>query len=341
MSAIGYRGTAVPKYRSTEAVELRAALSVATLTFVIEDLPRLNIGTWPTPVRRMELVSERVGCDVWGKLEEDCGAWGGNKVRKLEFILAAAQRDGVRTLVSYGAGTSNWTTALAHHASRIGLRTVAGLTGPVPADHARLYERTGTKLVTAPWAALAGPVAVAARLVAGIRARPIPPGGSGNGDVGSLHAGYELADAITASEIPRPAAIFVAAGTCGTIAGMAAGLMERGFDIPIVAARVTPLPLGTPRLIHRRIASLRKVLAAHGIAMRTDARIIGDDRFFKPGYAKTNPASREAAEIAALDRISLDPTYASKAFASLLDAARSGAEGPLLFIHTSPGPPPD
>jgi 1-aminocyclopropane-1-carboxylate deaminase/D-cysteine desulfhydrase-like pyridoxal-dependent ACC family enzyme len=122
---------------------------------------------------------------------------------------------------------------------------------------------------------------------------------------------------------------------------MTAGLMTRGCDIPVVAVRVTPLPLGTPRLILRRIDSLRNVLDAHGVRMRTEARVLGDDRFFKPGYAKTNPASREAAEIAALDGITLDPTYASKAFASLLDAARSGAEGPLLFLHTSPGPPPD
>ena len=308
---------------------------------MIEDLPRLNIGTWPTPVRRMKRVSERIGCDVWVKLEEECGAWGGNKVRKLEFILAAAQRDGVRTLVSYGAGTSNWTTALAHHASKIGMRTVAGITGPIPAHYARLYERTGTKLVTAPWAVLAGPVAAAARVTAGIWARPIPPGGSGNGDVGSLHAGSEIADSIESSEIPHPDAIFVAAGTCGTAAAMAAGLMTRGYDIPIVAVRVTPLPLGTPRLIRQRIQSLRSVLDAHGVPMQSETPIIGDDRFFKPGYGKTNVASREAAQIAALDDISLDPTYASKAFASLLDTARSGVKGPLLFLHTSPGPPPE
>lgn len=308
---------------------------------MIEDLPRLNIGTWPTPVRLMERVSELLGREVWVKLEEQCGAWGGNKVRKLEFILAAAQRDGIETLVSYGAGTSNWTSALAFHASKIGLRTVAGVAGPIPEHYAVLYARTRTKLVTVPWPVLIGVATVGARAAAGLRARSIPPGGSGGGDIGSLHAGFEVADSIESGELPLPTAVFTAAGTCGTAAGLITGLAVRGHDVPAVAVRVTPLPLGTPRLIHKRIRSLRDALAAHGVSFRTDPRVLGDDRFFKPGYAKTNPASRDAIEIAALDGIALDPTYASKAFASLVDAARSGARGPFLFLHTSPGPPPD
>jgi 1-aminocyclopropane-1-carboxylate deaminase/D-cysteine desulfhydrase-like pyridoxal-dependent ACC family enzyme len=72
----------------------------------------------------------------------------------------------------------------------------------------------------------------------------------------------------------------------------------------------------------------------------TPAPILGDDRFVKPGYAKSNAASIEAAQIASLDGFTLDPTYAAKAFAALIDSARAGARGPLLFLHTSPGPPP-
>ena len=307
---------------------------------MIEDLPRLQIGTWPTPVRLMERVSGSLTCDVWVKLEEECGVWGGNKVRKLEFILAAAQRDGIRTLVSYGTGTSNWTSALAVHASKVGFRTVAGLAGPIPQHYAVLYSATRTKLVTMPWSFLSGVATVAARAAAGTGARSLPPGGSGDGDIGSLHAGLEVADAIEAGKLPEPRAIFTAAGTCGTAAGLGAGLAVRGFDIPLVAVRVTPLPIGTPRLINRRIRALEDLLGDHGISFRAAPRVLGDDRFFRPGYAKTNPASREATEIAALDGVELDATYAAKAFASLVDAARSGARGPFLFLHTSPGLPP-
>ena len=303
----------------------------------LENLPRLSIGTWPTPVRELTHVSRTLGCAVWAKIEEECGAWGGNKVRKLEFILAQGQRDGVDTFVSYGAGTSNWTSALAFHAAPRGFKTVAGLAGPIPAHYRSLYERTATKVVSVPWPFLSMPVAIAARATAGRSARSLEPGGSGDGDIGSVHAGLEVADAIEDGSLPMPRAIFLAAGTCGTAAGLVTGLALRRRDVPVVAVRVAPLPLGTSRLIERRVASLLRRLGCD----EHPATVVGDDRFFKPGYAKPNAASREAIRLAAPDGIILDPTYAAKAFASLIDAARRGGRGPFLFLHTSPGPLPD
>lgn len=302
----------------------------------LEELPRLNIGSWPTPVRRMDLTSADLGQEIWIKVEEECGTWGGNKVRKLEYILAAAQRDGVETFVSYGAGTSNWTSALVFHAAPRGFHTVAGLAGRVPGDYATLYRRTGTKVVSVPWAALSLPVALAARMRAGRGARSLQPGGSGDGDIGSVNAGFEIADALATKELPVPRVIFVAAGTCGTAAGVAAGLAIRGIRIPVVAVRVTPLPLGTPRLIGKRVADLLDMLGEKSPA----GPVIGDDRFFKPGYARQNAGSREAIDIAANDNVRLDPTYAAKAFAAVVDAARTSVRGPYLFLHTSPGPLP-
>jgi D-cysteine desulfhydrase len=286
---------------------------------------------------RMERVSQTLGREVWIKLEEDCGTWGGNKVRKLEYIMGAAQRDGVRSFVSYGAGTSNWTTALAFHAHRLGFKTVVGVAGPIPPEYNELYRRTATRVVSMPWAPLSPVANVTARAVAGPGARSLPPGGSGPGDAGSVHAGLEIADAIERGEIPEPRAVFVAAGTAGTAAGLSVGLGSRERQIPVVAVRVTALPYGTPRLIRRHVDSLAHLLRLpSGIA----APVIGDARFVKPGYAKSNAASTEATQVAALDGFALDPTYAAKAFAALIDAARAGARGPLLFLQTSPGPAP-
>jgi D-cysteine desulfhydrase len=284
----------------------------------------------------MERVSHELGRDIWIKVEEDCGTWGGNKVRKLEYIAGAAQRDGIDTFVSYGAGTSNWTTALAFHAHRLGFKTVVGVAGPIPDEYRRLYLETEARVVSMPWSLLSPIANVGARATAGPGARSLPPGGSGPGDPGSIHAGLEIADAIDRDEIPAPRAIFVAAGTAGTAAGLSVGLGSRGLKTPVVAVRVTALPYGAPRLVRKHVHSLGRVLRMPDIA----APIVGDDRFVKPGYAKSNTASIEAAEIAALDGFSLDPTYAAKAFAALIDSARAGARGPLLFLHTSPGPPP-
>ncbi len=153
--------------------------------------------------------------------------------------------------------------------------------------------------------------------------------------MGSAGAGIEIADAMDAGSLPVPRAVFVAAGTCGTAAGVAVGLSARGWAIPVVAVRVTPVPYGTPSLVRRRARALERLLGT-----RLQTPIVGDDRYVKPGYARSNPASMEAAAIAARDGIELDPTYASKAFAALVDAARSGSRGPLLLLHTSPGPVP-
>lgn len=295
--------------------------------------PRLQIGTWPTPVRLLSRVSEGLGVDVWIKIEENCGAWGGNKVRKLEYILGNALDRGVTTLVSFGAGTSNWTAALAHHAHAYELRTVVGLAGPIPPEYERLYESTGTKVVASANVNALPFVSLVATARAGRSRWVVPLGGTGPGDIGSLNAGLEIADQIADGTLPPPAAVYVAAGTTGTSAGIAAGLALRELAIPVVAVKVAPWPYGTARRAERHARGLLEGSRKHPL-------IAGDDRFFKPGYARPNAASREAMEVAARDGIELDPTYAAKAFAALLAEARAGMRGPLLFIHTSPGPLP-
>jgi D-cysteine desulfhydrase len=285
----------------------------------------------------MEGVSQMLGRDVWIKLEEGCGTWGGNKVRKLEYIVGAAQRDGVQTFVSYGAGTSNWTTALAFHGHRLGFKTVAGVAGPIPPEYLALYRRTQTRIASVPWTVLSPVANLRARMTAGRGARSLPPGGSGPGDAGSVHTGLEIAEAIERDEMPTPRAVFVAAGTAGTAAGLCVGLGLRGLRAPVVAVRVTALPYGTPRLVARHVASLARTLQMDPAVA---APVLGDDRYVKPGYGKGNPASIEAQQVASRDGITLDATYAAKAFAALIDSARAGARGPFLFVHTSPGPPP-
>ena len=110
---------------------------------LLDDLSRIDLGVWPTPIRRAPKTSEELGVDVWIKFEEECGAWGGNKVRKLEFILAEAHRRRVRTLLAYGVGTSNWTSALAYHAAREGFGIELFLWGEPPGHYRRLYDSIG------------------------------------------------------------------------------------------------------------------------------------------------------------------------------------------------------
>jgi 1-aminocyclopropane-1-carboxylate deaminase/D-cysteine desulfhydrase-like pyridoxal-dependent ACC family enzyme len=163
--------------------------------------------------------------------------------------------------------------------------------------------------------------------------RHLPPGGTGvPGNHGSALAGREIAASIDRGELPRPRLTFVATGTAGSAAGVAAGAALAGHALDVVCVRVTQKPFGTTR----RVAKAMRRLAGQA---RTGA-LQAEDRFYAPGYGKANAAGLEAARIAETDGLNLDQIYAAKAFASLVAHARAGAEGPLLFVHTSPGPPP-
>jgi D-cysteine desulfhydrase len=305
--------------------------------------PRVAIGSWPTPVRRLEAASAELGTEVWAKIEEDCGAWGGNKVRKLEYIFSELERSDVKTLVTYGAGTSSWAAALVLHSIPRGYRITLGLGGVIPHAYAQLYKKTDTRVVALPGYSSSPLAAIMARLSAGLRdVRVLPPGGSGfPGDLGPLQTGLEIATAVEADELPRPEAVFVPCGTAGTAAGIAVGLGSARMNIPVVAVRVTPRPLGTPWLVKRHVRSLLHHLNRDGVASQnvSAAPIRGEHRFFPPAYGVGNSASRAAIELVRADGLDLDPTYAAKGFAAVIEAARHTA-GPLLFLHTSPGPLP-
>lgn len=302
----------------------------------IDDIPRIEIGTWPTPVRRLDHASKVLGAEIWAKLEEECGAWGGNKVRKLEYLLADARRDGVEHLVALGVATSNWVAAVAWHGSQQGFQISAGLGGHLPDHYRCLYERSGTTVTILPRLELATVAAAIAHLRAGRKARLVPVGGSGGiGDIGAARAGSEIAQAVADGELPAPDATFVAAGSCGTVAGVVVGLEVAGSTLPVIAVKVADWPYATSRMIARRIANIRRRL---GRTAAVPPQLHLERRFLGPGYGHPTPESRAAIALARHDGLHLDGSYGAKAFAALCDAARSG--GRYLFVHTSPGPLP-
>lgn len=305
----------------------------------LEGFPRVVLGTWPTPVRRLENVSARLGAEVWVKSEANCGTWGGNKVRKLEYALPKLEG---RSVSTHGAGTSSWASAVAFHAAHFAREVHLGLAGPIPEELALLYDRLDTRLHTSSMLNALPIVALRARLAAGRGGVGLPTGGSGlPGDVGSARAGLEIAEAVHADEIPAPMEVIVPCGTAGTAAGLAVGLGLGGLSAAVVPVRVTPRPWGTGRLVKRRARRLVAALQARtGMTdVSEPTAIVGEDRFFGGGYGKPTKESEEAIEVARHDGIELDPVYAAKAFAALIQRANSRG-GPVLFVHTSPGPAP-
>ena len=301
--------------------------------------PRAPLGTWPTPVHRMDHTSQALGIDVWVKREDRAGAWGGNKVRKLEFWLARPEVWRTRRVVVSGAGGSTWTAAAALHARKHGLDVVVALAGAIPEERHRLYSELGVDVVHHSNLNALPLVVAKARLAAGRRAVLLPMGGSGwPGDLGSYLCGSELVDGFDSAVIPRPRSIFVAAGTSGTAAGIAAALAHRRESCAVTAVRVTPRQFGTARVVKRRARKvLRRMDRERGSA---PLAVVGSDAFFGEGYGRPGPGVDEAIEMAERDGVELEPTYTAKAFAALIAHARAGAVGPLLFVHTAAGPMP-
>lgn len=258
-------------------------------------------------------------------------------MRKLEYLLAEARADGITKLVTWGVATSNWVAAAAWHARRAGFEVRVGLGGHLPDRYRRVYEESGTQVTVLPRLELAAIAAVIARGRAGLGARMWPVGGSGGvGDVGATHAGLEIARSVEDGVMPVPASVFVAVGSCGTVAGVVAGLDIANSPIPVTAVKVADWPYATPAMIGRRLTNIRKRL---GLGDRGAARMTIEKGFLGPGYGRPTRESRAAIALARRDGIHLDGSYGAKAFAALCAAARSGP-GPFLFIHTSPGEPP-
>jgi D-cysteine desulfhydrase len=311
------------------------------------DLPRLRFGAGPTPVRLLSGIGGRA--PVWIKDDGAYSPFGGNKARKLEWLLARARERRCRTVISGGAIGTNHGLATALLARRVGLETVLVLV-PQPRDaHVeRQLERlraTGAELHFAP--GIAGGVVSAAALLArqalrrGGRPYLIPPGGSMPlGCVGYVVAGLELGEQVAAGDLPEPTHVIVALGSGGTAAGLLLGLRLAGLRSRLAAVLVNDLtPIG-PRSVARLANRTGRLLRRHGAAV--PARALGkgdldvDRRWLGDGYGHPTEAGRRAAPLLGGAGIEMEQVYTAKAAAALLAENERGAfgPGPLLYWHT-------
>lgn len=312
-------------------------------------LPRIAIATLPTPVERLAQVSESTSAEVWVKRDDlTSPTYGGNKVRKLEYLLGDARAKGADTLITVGAVGSHHVLATALFGAREGFDVHAVL-GPQPAgpqvlDYARCDLAAGATLHPVPSFALV-PLAVhalALRLrMQGRTPYLIPGGGSSRvGALGYVEAGVELATQLEARALPEPRAIHLALGTGGTVAGAAVGLAACGVTAEIVAVRVTDPALANKvalsHLIHQVVADLRaRDERFPDIAHLALSRIRIEARELGSGYGVPTDNARFADGLARVDGIALETTYTAKTLAGLVrDAATRPPRTPLLYWHT-------
>ncbi|MEQ8968291.1 MAG: pyridoxal-phosphate dependent enzyme [Azospirillaceae bacterium] len=296
----------------------------------------------PTPIQTYPRLAGRIGRPLLVKRDDLSGlALGGNKARKLEFLMARALAEGCDSVLATGFVQSNNAVQTAAAARRCGLEPVLVLDGAPPAvasGNLILGDLLGARtLFTAGRPVAEVMAAEAARLRdAGHRPFVLPPGGStALGILGFVEAAFELAGQLAGPD-PRPDVLVMPTGTGGTQAGLVLGLAIAGIDLPVVG-------LSTGKTAAEMIPAMT-ALAAEAAALldwpgtvAPDAWIV-DERFYGDGYAKPGREDFEAMDAAArLDGLFVDPVYTGRALVGLATRVAEGSlpgAGPVLFWHT-------
>ena len=262
-------------------------------------LPCVPITTIPTAVRCCAALSDHAGAaSIHVKCDDQTGpVYGGNKVRKLAFLLGRARKLGTTTTLTFGAAGSNHALATAVYARQVGMGPISML---VPQVNSRKvganllrHFATGATLHHFRRRDEVSRATMAIVCEARRRGEPrpfiIPAGGSAPlGTVGYVNAALELKAQIIAGELPVPDRIYVASGTMGTCVGLLLGLQLAELDTQVMAVRVTTPPftsLEKGELLYRRTLGLLRKLDPAVPALRFPAsRFILRDDYLGPSY---------------------------------------------------------
>jgi len=319
----------------------------------LDQLPRIALQHAPTPLEPMpRLTAALGGPKLWIKRDDCTGlALGGNKVRKLEFLLGEALAQGADTIITAGGPQSNHARQTAAAAARLGLDCVLILTDAVagrdPAYHAGgnllLDELFGARIELHP--GTADPDAEMARAAEQCRAEGgtpyiIPIGGSNAlGMMGYVDAARELLDQAKAQGVGITH-VALASGSGGTHAGLALGLALGGSTAPAIGYCISR----TSQEQRPRVAALlQSGSALLGVASPLSGDdVVLEDGVVGEGYGLPTPGMVEAVRLAAAqEALLLDPVYTGKAMAGLIAGIRAGRFGPddsVVFLHTGGAP---
>ncbi|MEM1232266.1 MAG: pyridoxal-phosphate dependent enzyme [Pseudomonadota bacterium] len=319
---------------------------VVSLPATFEGLPRVELATLPTPLMPLDRLSEELGGPrIWLKRDDLTGfALGGNKVRKLEYLLAEAQALGQKAVLTFGAVQSNHARQTAAACARLGLDCHLLLTRRVPWAHPG-YERGGNRLLDELYGAAVTLVDLEDawpaydRLVTelgGVGAFcEIPAGGSSVlGTAGYVRAAAELVADFAAAGI-APARLYHASASAGTQAGLSYGLAA--LAAPVTVCGVNVYHPNSLRLRERLRTLQRGQIERFGpLPALPDFEIVGG--YLGPGYGLPTPAERAAIALCArLEGVLFDPVYSGKALHALLDHVALGVfegESDVVLLHS-------
>ena len=315
----------------------------------LADIPRISLAHLPTPLEPLPRLSEHLGGPtIYIKRDDQTGlALGGNKVRKLEFLVADALAQDCDTLVTTGGVQSNHARQTAAAAARLGLhcelflpRIVSGRSeayesqGNVLLD--RLLGATIHLLPRESYESKTFDAAVARLRDEGRKPYFIPTGGSTT--IGAL--GYVVATQELLAQAQQlgisPTHIVVATGSCGTHGGIVAGFALAGHGARIQGISVAGKADDRANVVRTRATDALDLIGGPIGAVAERVNVL--DQYVGAGYGQPTEGMLEAVRLLAkLEGILLDPVYTGKAMAGLIDLVRRGefkSHDTVIFWHT-------
>ena len=301
----------------------------------LDSFPKVSLGVFPTPIHKLENISRMLNTNVFVKRDDLTGlGLGGNKTRKLEYLLADAQKQGAEIVFTTGGAQSNHAMLTAAAAGKLGMQAILVLKkrGVTERLGNQLLEHLmGTDVRFVDTDDYADIYAEMDRIGAEL-GRPyykIPCGGSNAlGALGYAACAREIRD-----QGMRPDHLICAEGSGGTMAGLALGakLFLPGTKVYGMMVDTDPFDVVTPALMREAAALLEAELSIS----ETDYTLRD---VCGPGYAISSEAGNAAVSLMAQkEGIFLDPVYTGKAFAGLLEMAEEGRFSPdeqVLFLHS-------
>ena len=320
----------------------------------LASFPRLHYGSLPTPLEDLPRLTRQLGGpQLWIKRDDGFGpGMGGNKGRKLEFLMADVLARRRRKVATYGGLQSNHVRMTAAACARAGVdahlfffaRRPSQLQGNLLLDHlcgahlhfipfggggdGSLTLETTNRLVRTLSFFLAGPGTYF-----------IPVGGHAvAGCLGYVAAAAEIQSQLEARGLPATrTTVVTAAGTGGTLAGLVAGFALLQSPVSVLGLDIGKLWKGFPASVARLVEALCAALG-NPQTFRPEQIPLVETTYAGPGYAVFTPETRRAITLLArTEGILLDPVYTGKAFAGLLDLVARGtfaAGQHLIFLHT-------
>ncbi|HQU70292.1 MAG TPA: D-cysteine desulfhydrase [Albidovulum sp.] len=311
--------------------------------------PRHFLAHLPTPLERLDrLTKEFGGPEIWIKRDDCTGlSTGGNKTRKLEFLMAEAEAEGADMVMTQGATQSNHARQTAAFAAKLGMECHILLEDRTGYNHAS-YNQNGNVLLdhlhgaTTEKRPAGGDMnaemeAVAERFRAeGRKVFTIPGGGSNpTGALGYVNCAFELLGQVNDRGL-RIDHIVHATGSAGTQAGLITGLKAINAGIPLLGIGVRAPKARQEEMVFALAEKTAANLGCPGVVRRED--VVANSDYVGDGYGIPSESGLEAIRLfAELEGILLDPVYSAKGAAGMIDLIRKGhfRKGErIVFLHT-------